>query len=627
VRLKVGILTICALLIGACGKSGSKSSRASIPASTGHFDAEGIDYTDGGDSRVSEALRERPQPKPAIPTGPNAGSRPPATPPPAQKALAKELKAFQISRYHKDKPSPQQLGTYRAEFQVFFTARNAVAFNGPLVLDGKKLKFENSADGFTFRGELEDLPGETKGEFTLSRGRESARIFYRAYKSKINVRTDRDKVIAQGSRLDLYVKSLKDHDVYAWVHNWVVLEGPSTYLVDIVNNGPANSTSFIPLLSLSGESKRTGTRAHNVDINRGDNRDARTDVKLIGNAEKESRRLFAVQVREKPEDQPEEFLLDVEMENQQPVKPPPEDIPMEAEPPQPPTPGAAAPAPVQGLGFLQVNLGTPRTQRMVQDFEKNRQLQGVGKFIAQFQRNGKRDLENFYKYSSPFRPMMEAIGAAYDVSPAFAYLTVVESAYFTGGRYQIQAAGSSTALGPFQLLEGTARELGVKVTGGRDDERRFFKPSACGAAKYVGKLVDMFSNSDSTVAILAYYQGDGGAAAAIHCSFGANAGKACASRINKRGGYTGQDYAQFKRLAKNYNYSYAEMDRLAAIPQHMRDYVNKKLAVYFISNDLRRYGFTLPGAPGPLPNNGTVTPSAPIQDSRCRAIQLDIPMS
>jgi hypothetical protein len=103
------------------------------------------------------------------------------------------------------------------------------------------------------------------------------------------------------------------------------------------------------------------------------------------------------------------------------------------------------------------------------------------------------------------------------------------------------------------------------------------------------------------------------------CSFKpAGSPAACASRIGK--GFSGQDYSRFKKLAREFNFTYAEMDRLAAIPAHMRAYVNKKLAVYFISQDMNRYGFKVgAGAPRSLPANGTVFPSASILDERCRS--------
>ncbi len=596
-RLKLGILTICALSLGACGPRGSKTSRLTVPATTGFFDAEGIDYTDGGDSRVADALVQTPPPPPTT-------SR--------EKPLAHKLKEFEISRFAKGETTLSQLGTDRAMIKVFFTDRNPVEFLSSLEKDGDVYKFSAAVEGFTFTGSLEDTPAQTLGEFHLTHTakNQQARIFYRAYKGKLDVRGDRTHAVVPGSRLEQQMKALKDH-AFAWVHNWVVLNGPSVYLVDVVNTGdPKNPADDIPVFIFKGESKRTGAREHNATTVKAD---PRTDVSLVGNSEEESRRLFSVQVKERADQPPEEFMLEVEMASPPAARAlPAGEIPVETAP--------SAPDPRSADFYMKADGGTPRSARMVRDFDKNRDLPGVRKFIAEFQRNARRDLENFYNFASPFRGLIESIGQTFDVSPSFAYLTVVESVYFTGGRYQIQAAGTSSALGPFQLLDGTARELGVRVTGGDDDERRFFVPSACGAAKYVRKLVDMFSDSDSTVSILAYYQGDGGAAAAIHCSFGANESPAaCASRINK--GFSGSDYARFKRLAKSYNYTYMEMDRLAVIPAHMRNYVNKKLAVYFISSDMKRYGFKVgAGAPRSLPGNGTVFPAAAIQDNQCRSI-------
>jgi hypothetical protein len=239
--------------------------------------------------------------------------------------------------------------------------------------------------------------------------------------------------------------------------------------------------------------------------------------------------------------------------------------------------------------------------------------------MKQYQGSWRTSLDKFYRYASPFREIMETVGQAFDVSPVYAYLTVIESRYFTGGRYEIEGAKGSSALGPFQLLYNTAKEVGMYVTESKaaSDERRFFVPSSCGAARYMRKLVDKFDDSDSTVAILAYYQGDGGAAAAIYCSFDPNVGdrKACARRINKS--FSGSDYGRFLNWAKKYDYTFREMERMDAISKDMSDYVNKKLAIYFISNNMSEYGFSAPSERA-LPANNTIMPRRALKDRECQ---------
>jgi hypothetical protein len=374
----------------------------------------------------------------------------------------------------------------------------------------------------------------------------------------------------------------------------------------------------------------------------------------MGNGENRPGRMFQINVRNPKTNQEEEFMLDVipvqkkaagekPTEIDQPEEP--ETFAPETQPAPPPSTPAPEPAPQEnggkpsagdfgpgntpkpqapeeairiGKSFLRIDTSLPRTAKMTRDFNRNRNLDGVKTWINKFVNGNLRDdLQNFYTNSAIFRDIMEAVGQFVDVSSAFAYLTVVESNYFTGGRWELEWGKGTTAFGPFQLTEGAAADGGTAL-----NERRYFVPSSCGAAKYVRKLVDRFDDSDSTVAILAYFQGDGGAAAAIYCSFGNGVGdrKACAKKINKKGGFNRYDYGRFLKLAKNYAYTYEEMENLAAIPKPMRDYVDKKLAIYFISNDFAKYGFTIPMKNLPRPDNDTIMPKRRLHDAECERV-------
>lgn len=241
---------------------------------------------------------------------------------------------------------------------------------------------------------------------------------------------------------------------------------------------------------------------------------------------------------------------------------------------------------------------------MTRDFARNRKIPGVVAWMKVYenQKNWHHtDLAAFYRNANPFRAMIETIGRAYDVSPAFAYVTVIESPYFTGGRYKITSETKSSAVGPFQILKDTADTVGM-----RREERRYFAPSACGAARYFSTLVNQFWSGDTTVSILGYYQGDGGAARAIACTY------------SNRDMCYGKNWSRYKTLAKNYNFTYAQIASVAAIPKDQLDYVNKKLAIYFISENIAEHGFNANDVKGALPTNGTVFPTAPINDALCR---------
>jgi hypothetical protein len=49
----------------------------------------------------------------------------------------------------------------------------------------------------------------------------------------------------------------------------------------------------------------------------------------------------------------------------------------------------------------------------------------------------------------------------------------------------------------------------------------------------------------------------------------------------------------------------------------MRDYVDKKLAIYFISNDFAKYGFMIPKNNLPRPDNDTIIPKSRMHDAEC----------
>jgi hypothetical protein len=231
--------------LAGCGPfRGSSSSHWS--GSTGHFDAQGIDYTDGGDRRVREARTNEPS-SPASPTA---------------KPLALHLKEFEISRFHKGENQPSQLGDERAVIKIFFNDRNHIELPFSLTKSGAGYSLEIEKDGYRLTGTLNDGEGETLGDLKLLelKNKETAHIFYRAYKAKLDVRTNQTRAILTGSNIEKQIRTLKE-GAFAWVHNWVVVNGVSVYLVDIVNAGQ-NDVSKVPVFAFKGESKRTGDTDH-----------------------------------------------------------------------------------------------------------------------------------------------------------------------------------------------------------------------------------------------------------------------------------------------------------------------------------------------------------------------------
>jgi len=276
--------------------------------------------------------------------------------------------------------------------------------------------------------------------------------------------------------------------------------------------------------------------------------------------------------------------------------------------------------------YIESDLSNPRVRKMISDYEQNRDVPGVLSIIKEYlalnakgHRVGKGVmLQNFFDYANPFRKLLATIGIVFQVSPAFVYLNIVESRYFYGGQYEIEPGRGSTALGPFQITSDTALGLKLRLNAGAEnDERRFLAPSACAAALYLGQLADGFS--DSTLAILGYNQGPAGAAAFLYCNFSQNVPenqrKNCTSRINA--GMTRAEYNKSLDFARRYDYTYKELER-AILTAATREYLNRKLAVYFIASDLAKYEFSLSSNAQTQRPANTMPTRYPIMNPTCR---------
>lgn len=274
----------------------------------------------------------------------------------------------------------------------------------------------------------------------------------------------------------------------------------------------------------------------------------------------------------------------------QPAKP--------AAPPQPAKP-ATTPKPPVPLrpqeyatyddAYLRIDKTSARAIQMDRDFAQNINNPGVQRWIGIYTSQKREDLRRFYKFANPFRTMMEAIAKAFQVATSYAYLTVSESAYFKGG-YPINTSEVG-AHGPFQFMYGTAPTIGVSVTG--VDERAFFAPSACGGAKYIVQLVDAFANRDMTFGIMGYFAGQGGAEGA---------------------------YQRAKNLVRRYDFKFSDVESANYISQPLIDYVDDKLAIYFISNNMSKYHFTIESGAPDLSQIKSVYPPRGISNRECSQV-------
>lgn len=605
-RRSYPIFILWALVLTSCAPMSSNRSSSSESGTTGYFNPQGIPYVSQDDRMDGEIENTKPPEKPAEKPNPAKPVTPAA---PEVKTLATRMKEFEISRFNANEASASRYGTSRFQIKIFFTDEKAADFQGKISASGSGFSINATSGSYTITGTLQDsMPLESTGKFLIKNGKESATILYRAYKARLTVHEDRDKKIAPGSEVDTQLKSLKEN-TFGWVNNWSVVGGRAFYLVDIIKLSNADSASLgVPVFAFKGESLRTGDQQHPADsLTPG----FATDVKLVGNAEaaNDSLRVYSAELKDKGSQEKYKFMLDVEKEkpagsetdssaDQTGAADTSTDSPdttktpdIKAKPPTVKHPVASKPkprpaaAPVIGISYLRVNTALPRTGRMATDFARNRSLPGVVKWISTYQSNS--TLRNFYYYAYPLRSLIQSIGEAFDVAPTYAYLTVIESEYLTGGRYNNRQIGDhGAAFGPFQMHRDSATESGVKVTGDYNDERYYFAPAACGAARYMVALVDQFRDSDTTLAILGYNQGGTGA----------------------------------KNLARRYGYTYVEMSRSSSISLDIRKYVDRKLAIYFISSDMPKFGFNPKSFVNTkFPPMNTIMPSGEIHDNHCRA--------
>ncbi|MCB0350110.1 MAG: transglycosylase SLT domain-containing protein [Bdellovibrionales bacterium] len=133
-------------------------------------------------------------------------------------------------------------------------------------------------------------------------------------------------------------------------------------------------------------------------------------------------------------------------------------------------------------------------------------------------------LTQFLTYTPNVAPHLERVVEKVDVTPEVGYLLLLESGYSKNPSYPTQERSSrSTALGPWQILIGTALDIRkgtnpvvpfqiFKNNDPRDD-RTYFMNSTYMASLYLENLFDQFKE-DPALAILAYHGGPGSAAQA-----------------------------------------------------------------------------------------------------------------
>ncbi len=154
----------------------------------------------------------------------------------------------------------------------------------------------------------------------------------------------------------------------------------------------------------------------------------------------------------------------------------------------------------------------PETQRQVQWLIKNDPT----------------GLRGFFTHAPNVSPVIAGVLEAVRVSPEFAYILPVESAYLKSGAFNatqvtlIRTNANNSAFGPWQIINRTAQEIKTKsgesfnyvpvnyMKWDPNDDRGYLVQATYMAGFYIGKLSDAFPQ-DHALALLAYHAGPGGA--------------------------------------------------------------------------------------------------------------------
>ena len=124
----------------------------------------------------------------------------------------------------------------------------------------------------------------------------------------------------------------------------------------------------------------------------------------------------------------------------------------------------------------------------------------VKKFVETFIQKEQKDLRKIGDRSKTIFPIMEEIFTAYNLPTELKYLAAVES------ELKAKAHSHAGAIGYWQLMNETAAELGLKISG-KTDERKHLRKSTMAAAKYLKSLYKTYE--DWLLVIAAYNTGPG----------------------------------------------------------------------------------------------------------------------
>lgn len=113
-----------------------------------------------------------------------------------------------------------------------------------------------------------------------------------------------------------------------------------------------------------------------------------------------------------------------------------------------------------------------------------------------------KNIEPIYTRGLKYRSFIQHVSKKYDVPKEIFAIASIESGF---GKIAESHAG---AVGMWQLMKPTAKEMGL-VVNNKIDERKNWKKSTIAAVKYIKHLADDYFDGDYELAILAYNAGVG----------------------------------------------------------------------------------------------------------------------